>query len=48
MTKLVANFRICLYMVDRTKRLASVGLAPINWTIEKQATNKKEISAKFS
>ena len=27
MTKLVAYFRICLYMVDRTKRLASVGLA---------------------
>ena len=27
MTKLVAYFRICLYMVDRTKRFVSVGLA---------------------
>ena len=29
MTKLVAYFRICLYMVDRTKQLASVGLAQV-------------------
>ena len=27
MTKLVAYFHICLYMVDHTKRVASVGLA---------------------